>query len=87
MNFYQFTSGAAAMGALICGTFFIRFWRRTSDRLFLIFGGAFWLLALERLILAFQNPVSENTPQVYLIRLAAFLTILAGVWDKNRANR
>ncbi len=84
MNIYQFVSGVAAMGAWVCGTFFLRFWRRTSDRLFLIFGVAFWILAIERIGLAFRDPEAENSAVIYLMRMAAFSTILYGIWDKNR---
>jgi peptidoglycan/LPS O-acetylase OafA/YrhL len=80
-------SGLLVMGYAVAGLFFLRFWRETRDRLFAIFAGAFWLLALQRLLLAlFQNPDSEQL-WLYGIRLLAFILILAAIIDKNRAGR
>ena len=77
-------SGLLVMGYAVAGLFFLRFWRETRDRLFGIFAGAFWLLALQRLLLAlFQNPDSEQV-WLYGIRVLAFVLILFAVVDKNR---
>src|SRR6185503_8184794 len=40
----EFLSGAITMGYLAAGGFFARFWRKTADRLFLVFALAFVLL-------------------------------------------
>jgi hypothetical protein len=86
--FFHFLNGASAMGACTCGLFFLRFWHRTRDRLFLIFGLAFWLLAADRIISVFHYDAQEETRSaIYLIRLLAFLMILGGIWDKNRSRR
>lgn len=78
-------SGLLVMGYAVAGLFFLRFWRETRDRLFGIFAGAFWLLALQRLLLAlFQNPDNEQI-WLYGIRLLAFVLILFAIVDKNRA--
>ena len=37
MTLYNFLSGAVALGYLVCGLFFLRFWRRTRDSLFMAF--------------------------------------------------
>lgn len=80
-------SGLLVMGYAVAGLFFLRFWRETRDRLFGIFAGAFWLLALQRLLLAlFQNPENEQL-WLYGIRLLAFVLILFAILDKNRAGR
>lgn len=82
---YHFLSGAAMMGGWVCGLFFLRFWRRTGDRFFLIFGLAFWTLAVERVGLIFIDPqVEDRQPVIYLIRMTAFLLILYAIWEKNR---
>jgi hypothetical protein len=39
-------------GCLVAGLFFLRFYRRSSDRLFLFFALSFFLLAAERFTLA-----------------------------------
>ena len=44
MTFYDFLSGAVALGFFVCGLYFLRFWRRTRDQLFLAFALAFVLL-------------------------------------------
>jgi hypothetical protein len=79
-------SGAIAMGYAVAGLFFLRFWRETRDRLFLIFGGAFWILGLQRLALVFTRDMVEDHTGLYLVRLFAFLLILAAIVDKNRSN-
>ena len=80
-------SGLLVMGYAVAGLFFLRFWRETRDRLFGIFAGAFWLLALQRMLLAlFQNPDSEQV-WLYGIRLLAFVLILVAIIDKNRGGR
>jgi hypothetical protein len=76
--------GFFSAGALTASVFFFRFYRDTRDRLFLIFGFAFLTLALDRLALAVFSPADENRHYIYLIRLSAFLLIIAGIIDKNR---
>jgi hypothetical protein len=77
----------AAAAAWTAGLFFIRFWRDTRDRLFLLFGCAFWLLSLSWLLLALLAPTGENRPYIYAIRLVAFGLIIAATIDKNRQHR
>ena len=78
-------SGAITMGYAVAGLFFLRFWRETHDRLFLIFAGAFWVLGLQRLALVFSRDMVEDHTGVYLVRLFAFLLILGAIVDKNRS--
>jgi hypothetical protein len=78
-------SGAIAMGYAVAGLFFLRFWRETHDRLFLIFAGAFWVLGLQRLALVFSRDMIEDHTGLYLVRLLAFLLILGAIVDKNRS--
>lgn len=76
------------MGCLVASMFFFRFWTKTRDRLFAIFGWAFMIMGLERLVLALTpNFNSEDHAYIYLIRLAAFMLILFGIWDKNRGEQ
>lgn len=80
-------SGLLVMGYAVAGLFFLRFWRETRDRLFGIFAGAFWLLGVQRLLLAlFQDPDNEQV-WLYGIRLLAFVLILVAIIDKNRGGR
>lgn len=82
-----FVSGALVMGYWVAGLFFLRFWRQSRDRLFAIFGAAFWVLGLQRLALASSAHWSPDTTWLYVVRLAAFLLILWAIADKNRAGR
>ena len=52
---FHFLSGALTMGFLIAGLFFLRFWKRTRDGLFIAFALAFWLLGLTQALLALSN--------------------------------
>jgi hypothetical protein len=85
MNY--FFHGAIALGSWVIGLIYLRFYRRVKDRLFAIFAGAFWLLAMERVLLASVAKDQEGRPLIYLIRLLAFVLIIVAVLDKNRAPR
>jgi hypothetical protein len=78
-------SGAIVMGYAVVGLFFLRFWRETRDRLFLIFAGAFWILGVQRLALVLSRDMVEDDTGLYLVRLFAFLLILGAIVDKNRS--
>ena len=88
----QFLLGAVVVACLSAGLFFLRFWRRTRDRLFAAFAVAFWVLGLNWAALAWlqitrpeqPNEVDEVRTALYVVRLLAFLLILAAVIDKNR---
>ena len=84
--FYPFFSGVVAAGFLVSGLFFLRFWRRTRDGLFISFALAFWLLGLGQTFVALTDIPVEERSWIYLIRLAAFLLILLAIFRKNRAN-
>jgi hypothetical protein len=79
----SFLAGATVLGFALAGLFFLRFWTRTRDELFLAFTVSFWLLGISQALLTFSNaPAEERTP-LYLLRLAAFMLILFAVWRKN----
>jgi hypothetical protein len=78
-----FLPGMIAMGLLTAGLFFFRFWRRTGDRLFIAFGLAFCLLALNQVLLAATGIPREEQSWIYLIRLAAFALIIVAIVGKN----
>jgi hypothetical protein len=78
-----FLSGMITMGCLMAGLFFFRFWRRTSDALFVYFGVSFCLLAAgQTLSLLFETP-REDRSWIYLLRLAAFILLIVGIVGKN----
>lgn len=80
----QFVSGAIAMGYLVAGFFFIKFWKQSRDRLFSLFALAFFILAAQRVALAVTTQSDEKTVLLYAVRLLAFLIILGAIIDKNR---
>jgi hypothetical protein len=84
----EFLTGLIAMAFWVAGLFFLRFWRDTHDRLFLIFAAAFWILALTRVGLIIIEPLrlDENDPAsfLFILRLIAYLLILYAIIDKNR---
>ncbi|MEX0406754.1 DUF5985 family protein [Aquibium sp. LZ166] len=80
----EFVSGVIAMGFFVAGVFFFKFWRRTADALFLFFALAFWALAVNQTLTAFARIPLEERTWLYLLRLAAFTLILAGILIKNR---
>jgi hypothetical membrane protein len=79
----DFLSGAVSMGFLVCGLFFLRFWRRTKDELFLAFAIAFALLSIGQALLALTGIPVEERSWLYLFRLAAFLLIIIAIVRKN----
>jgi hypothetical protein len=81
----QFMLGANVMASVIVALFFLRFWRKTRDRLFCIFAIAFFLLGLNWLLLALLRRDEETTALLYTLRLLAFIAILVGIIDKNRS--
>ena len=84
---YLFLSGAVAMGYALASLFFLRFWRRTHDRLFLAFAIAFLLLVLNSTLVSISNLPIENRAVLYLLRLAAFTIIIGAVIQKSRSRR
>jgi hypothetical protein len=87
MTLYDFLSGAVAFGFFTCGLFFLRFWKRTRDQLFLAFALAFALLGTGQSILALGNIPTEERGSIYLLRLIAFALILIAILRKNRSAR
>ncbi|HVM19299.1 MAG TPA: DUF5985 family protein [Egibacteraceae bacterium] len=78
--------GAIAMGSFVAGLFFLRFYRVSRDALFAFFGAAFWLLAVNNAALAMTDPQAETRVLAfYGLRLLAFLLIIVGIIQKNRA--
>ena len=75
--------GAIMLNAWAISLFFLRFWKRTRDRLFGWFAVAFLLMGIERIISAATLP-GEAHFHVFLLRLAAFLMIIFAILDKNR---
>jgi hypothetical protein len=76
--------GAVAMASLIAGLFFLRFWRDTRDRFFLLFALSFFVEGVNRATLGLGAVSQEQQPFFYLVRLFSFILILLAILDKNR---
>jgi hypothetical protein len=83
VSFVDFLSGALTLGFFVAAAFFLRFWRRTHDRLFLAFAAAFTLLAVNQALAAFLGAGDELTPYTYVLRVLGFVLILYAIIDKN----
>lgn len=83
----SFYAGASALECLMAGLFFLRFWRRTNERLFLAFAFAFWLLGANAAIPVLLGRPTASHGEVYLLRLAAFVLIILAILGKNVWNR
>jgi hypothetical protein len=81
----QILMGALAMAFAVAGLFFLRFWRDTRDRLFAYFAVAFFVLAVNRVGLAFAAQQQVAGDYLYWVRFLAFVLILVAVLDKNRS--
>ena len=79
---YTFVGGLLTMGFVMCGFYFVKFWRRSRDGVFLSFGFAFLLLAFSSGIGAFLTR-ADNHAWSYLPRLLAFVLIIAAILSKN----
>jgi hypothetical protein len=78
-----FAAGLVTMGYTIASIFFLRFWRQTRDRLFLAFSLAFVLMALNAGLPTLLDVPREEQSAFFLLRLAAFVLIIAAIIGKN----
>lgn len=83
MDYADFFSGMIAMGFVVITAFFLRFWTRTRDSLFLVFAFAFFLLALNQALSTLLGPPLEERSWLYLLRLAAFCVLIVAIVRKN----
>ena len=83
----EFMAGAVTLGYLVATVFFLRFWRKTCDRLFLAFASAFALLAFNQALAQWLGAADERVGYTYLLRVIGFVLILAAIIDKNISRR
>jgi uncharacterized membrane protein HdeD (DUF308 family) len=79
-----FLLGAIATASLTVGLFFLRFWKDTSDQLFLFFAMSFLLEGLNRAALGLSDNPNEDQPFFYFVRFLSYVLILIGIVNKNR---
>ena len=80
-------TGMIAMGSLIIGLFFLRFWRNTKDRFFLYFALSFGIEGVHRIVTTLTYDEHEDSPLHYLVRLLAYGLILWAILEKNLPSR
>lgn len=81
MSFNDFLRGALVMASSSIALFFLRFWRTTSERLFLFFSFAFGLLGANWALASLGGSLA---PHAHVLRFFAFVVIALAVLDKNR---
>ena len=82
-----FLLGVIATSSLFAGLFFLKFWRKTRDGLFLAFAAAFIIEGLNRSATIFFDNPGEAGPWRYVIRLFSLLLVLGAILHKNRGQR
>lgn len=80
---YQFLGGVLTMGYLVLGVFFLKFWRRTRDPLFMMFAWAFCLMAVNGFAVSVSNGYELDVLWSYVLRLLAFVLIIVAIVRKN----
>ena len=83
----SFFGGVIAAGYAVAAGFFLRFWVRTRDGLFLAFAGAFGLMAANQSLPVLLGIPREEQSGVYLLRLAAFVLIILAILRKNLGSK
>lgn len=83
MNPVDFLSGAVTFAYVLAGLFFLRFWRRTGDMLFVAFAVAFGLMAANQVGFSLYGSQAESAGWIYLLRVAAYVLIIIAIVGKN----
>ena len=81
--FAGFLLGVIATSSFVAALFFLKFWKRTHDLLFLAFAVAFLIEGVNRTAFLFLEKPNEGSPAIYMVRLCAFLLILGAIFKKN----
>ena len=79
----EFLAGALCAMSWTAAIYFLRSWRDTRDMLFAFFSAAFGLFAIHWAWLVLVPAHIEAQHRVYLLRLAAFVLLLFGIFQKN----
>lgn len=78
-----FLAGLITMCFGAIGLCFLRFWHLSRDPLFVAFAIAFWLLAANQALVGLSIVPREEQSWVFLLRVTAFLIIVAAIVRKN----
>jgi heme A synthase len=80
-----FLAGAVGMAYAVAAVFFLRFWTRAKDGLFLSFAAAFALFAINQSLIGIFGVQSEMRAAFYSLRLIGFGLIIFAIIRKNLA--
>jgi hypothetical protein len=83
----EFLYGALTAANLVAAAFFLKFYIRTKQGLLLMFAFAFVLFAANQAILGTEVAQLEEEANAYLLRLAGFILIIAGIVSTNFGRR
>jgi uncharacterized membrane protein HdeD (DUF308 family) len=78
-----FLVGVIATSSIMAGIFFLKFWRRTRDFLFLAFAISFIIEGLDRACVMTLSRPNEGSPWIYLVHLLAAGLLLFAILKKN----
>jgi uncharacterized membrane protein HdeD (DUF308 family) len=78
-----FLVGVIATSSVMAGVFFLKFWKRTRDFLFLAFAIAFIIEGLDRACAMMVARPNEGSPWIYLVHLLASGLLLFAILKKN----
>ena len=84
---FNYLAGIITGGDLVATLFFFRFWKRTGDILFLVFGISFVLFGASQTAILFTDTLREDRIWIYTLRLIGFVLILGGIIWKNVGKR
>lgn len=79
----NFLMGIYTANCAAVSLFFLVFWRRSRERLFVYFSLCFMLLAVERVVLLASDTTDELRYSIYLIRFVGFMLLIYGIIEKN----
>jgi hypothetical protein len=83
----QFISGAIVMGFLVASLLFVKYHKRTRQKLFLTFAASFFLLALNYAWLAISEIPGDERSLLFLVRLLAFALIPWAIFQSSRQDK
>jgi hypothetical protein len=81
----QLLLGAIAMASFVIGAFFLRFWKQSHDRFFLLFALSFGVEGVNRVAQALSASPHEGSLTRYGVRMIAFVLILEAIREKNQS--
>lgn len=84
---HELFQGALTIESWAIALFFLRFWRDSGDRLFIVFAIAFVILGVDWGVRGIWPPSAEARHYFYLARLVAFVLLIVAIIDKNRRAR